>query len=351
MDDYLIHQVAETIDHPATSDRNFYDRYYFSGFAIDGSAFVAVAFGQYPNLNVTDAFANAVIGDQQFIVRGSRELNGDRGDTGVGPIRVEVLEGLKRLRVVCEPNDWGLSFDLTFGARSMPYEEPRFHRRAATRVVQDYIRYTQTGRWSGSLTAGGRTFQVEPDGWYGARDRSWGVRGAGEQPQGGAPAPRSTFYWNWAPIQFADRSLLFTVSEDQDGVRWHESAVLLPHGGEAVRMHDIRHEWEFLPGTRVFNGGRLIFRDPENREHSVTVRPLGLVWHMSGGGYGPPWRHGMYQGPLAVEGEVWDLSTDEAVRRVRGLDETLCAFEMDGQTGYGPFEFACFGPYRPYGFT
>jgi hypothetical protein len=116
-------------------------------------------------------------------------------------------------------------------------------------------------------------------------------------------------------------------------------------------MHDVRHAWEFLPGTRVFNGGRLSFRDPQNREHGVTVRPLGLVWHMFGGGYGPPWRHGVYQGPLAVEGEVWDLSTDEAVRRVSGLDETLCAFEMDGQTGYGPFEFACFGTYRPYGFA
>jgi hypothetical protein len=351
MDDFLIHQAAETLDHPATSDRNFYDRYYFSAFSIDGSAFAAVAFGQYPNLNVTDAFANAVIGDRQSIVRASRELNGDRGDTGIGPIRVEVLDGLKRLRVRCEPNEWGLSFDLTFEARSQAYEEPRFHRRAGPRVVQDYVRFTQTGRWSGSLAVEGRSFEVGPDTWYGARDRSWGIRPVGEQPPGGAPVPRGTFYWNWAPIQFDDRSLLFTVSEDQDGVRWHESTVLLPHGGTPVRMHDIRHEWRFRPGTRVFDGGRLSFRDPDNGEHLVDVRPLGLVWHMFGGGYGPPWRHGVYQGPLAVEGEVWDLSTEDAVRRVSGLDEVLCTFEMDGQTGYGPFEFACFGPYRPYGFA
>lgn len=351
MDDYLIHQAAETLDHPATSDRNFYDRYYFSAFSTDGSAFVAVAFGQYPNLNVTDAFANAVVGEKQYIVRGSRELNGDRGDTHIGPIQVQILEGLKRLRVLCEPNEWGLSFDLTFEARSQPYEEPRFHRRAGPRVVQDYIRYTQTGRWSGSLRVGDRSFEVKPETWYGARDRSWGVRPVGEQPQGGVPAPPSTFYWNWAPIQFADRSLLFTASEDQDGVRWHESTVLLPHGGAPVRMHDIRHDWRFLPGTKVFNGGRFSFRDPENGEHSVAVQPLGLVWHMFGGGYGPPWRHGIYQGELLVDGDVWDLSTEEAVRRVTGLDETLCKFEMDGQTGHGPFEFACFGPYRPYGFS
>jgi len=218
-------------------------------------------------------------------------------------------------------------------------------------VVQDYERFTQTGRWSGQLAVGDRTFAVSPDTWYGARDRSWGVRPVGEQPQGGWQAPRSTFYWNWAPVQFPDRTLLFTVSEDADGVRWHESTVLLPHGGEPVRMHDIRHDWRFKPGTRLFDGGRLTFRDPENREHAVTVRPLGPVWYMFGGGYGPPWRHGVYQGPLAVEGEVWDLSAEEAVRRVSGLDETLCTFELDGATGYGPFEFACFGPYRPYGFA
>src|SRR3712207_2362916 len=182
MDDYLIHQAPETLDHPATSDRNFYDRYYFSAFNPDGSAFVAVAFGQYPNLNVTDAFANAVVSDRQHIVRASRELNGDRGDTSVGPIRVQVLEGLKRLRVVCEPNDWGLRFDLTFEARSAAYEEPRFYRRSGPRVTQDYTRYTQTGRWSGALTVGDQSFEVSPETWFGARDRSWGIRPVGEQP-------------------------------------------------------------------------------------------------------------------------------------------------------------------------
>lgn len=351
MDDHLIHQVAEPISLAATSDRNFYDRYYFSAFRTDGAAFVAVAFGQYPNLDTTDAFANAVVGERQHIVRASRRLAADRGDTRVGPIAVEVLEGLRRLRVVCAPNEWGLSFDLTFTARSDAHLEPRFLRRSGPRVVQNYLRYTQTGRWSGTLTAGGETFAVDEDTWYGARDRSWGVRPVGEPEPRGVPSPNRTFYWNWAPIQFASRSLLYTVSEDADGGRWHESAVLLPHGGEPVRLYELRHDLRFLPGTRVFDGGQLGFRDASGRAYTVAVRPLGTVWHMFGGGYGPPWRHGVYQGTLAVEGETWNLSTPEAVQRVRGLDETLCAFVLDGETGYGPFEFACFGPYRPYGFS
>ena len=30
LDDYPVHQAAQVIRHPATSDRNFYDRYYFN---------------------------------------------------------------------------------------------------------------------------------------------------------------------------------------------------------------------------------------------------------------------------------------------------------------------------------
>ena len=30
LDDFPVHQVAEPMRHAATSDRNFYDRYYFN---------------------------------------------------------------------------------------------------------------------------------------------------------------------------------------------------------------------------------------------------------------------------------------------------------------------------------
>ena len=36
MDEYLAHQTSETFDHVATSDRNFYDRFYFNCFQVSG---------------------------------------------------------------------------------------------------------------------------------------------------------------------------------------------------------------------------------------------------------------------------------------------------------------------------
>ena len=53
-DDYPIHQTAEPIAFAGT-DRNFYDRYFFNAYLPDGSAFVAIAFGVYPHLNIADA--------------------------------------------------------------------------------------------------------------------------------------------------------------------------------------------------------------------------------------------------------------------------------------------------------
>src|SRR3954470_4510871 len=93
-DEYLTHQTSETFDHVATSDRNFYDRYYFNMHASSDELFVITGLGQYPNLGVTDAFITVSIGQEQHTVRSSRELGCGRLDTSVGPLSVEVLEGL-----------------------------------------------------------------------------------------------------------------------------------------------------------------------------------------------------------------------------------------------------------------
>src|SRR5680860_1517810 len=99
MDEFLAHQTPETFDHVATSDRNFYDRYYFNLHASSDEIFLVTGMGQYPNLEVIDGFVTISHGDRQYTVRASRELGGDRLDTSVGPFTVEVIEGLKTLPV------------------------------------------------------------------------------------------------------------------------------------------------------------------------------------------------------------------------------------------------------------
>ena len=38
-DDYPIHQTADPVAHPSTSDLNFYDRYFFNGFTRTGDLY------------------------------------------------------------------------------------------------------------------------------------------------------------------------------------------------------------------------------------------------------------------------------------------------------------------------
>ena len=135
-DDYPIHQTAEYIRHPATSDRNFYDRYYFNLHGSSDEVMTIFGLGQYPNLGVTDAFIAVGTKDKHRVIRASRPLH-DRSDLKVGPISIEILDPLKSLRVRCEANEWGIDLDVTWTASHHPLEEPRQYLRREGKVVFD----------------------------------------------------------------------------------------------------------------------------------------------------------------------------------------------------------------------
>jgi hypothetical protein len=352
LDDLLAHQTPETFDHVATSDRNFFDRYYFNCHTLDGEVFLVFGMGLYPNLDVIDAFVSVVYQHKQYIVRASRLLHRDRLNTAVGPLSVQVIEGLRRLRVRCDPHEPGVAFDLEFEGVTFPLEEPRFFTRTAGRVTNDYIRMTQCGRWRGWLEVAGRRFEVTAERWWGARDHSWGVRPVGEPEPPGARAGhagRPQFFWMWTPQQYDDCCLYFSAREDAEGHRWHQSATLAyPYNSEwPPEQCEVNHRITLAPGSRRFERVTMQVRSG-TETYEVTSEPLAMVY-MAGIGYGPPWRHGVYQGPLAVEGDVWDQRDEETAGRYFGLTETLSRFSMSGRTGYGVFEFLCAGPYAPLG--
>jgi hypothetical protein len=140
-----------------TSDRNFYDRHYFNIHSCGDEIFVimgmgmGMGMGQYPNLGTSDAFVTISVGDAQFIVRASKELDGDRLNTKVGPIGVEIIERLRKMRVYCKPNEWGLSMDLVFERTVDCLEETKTERRMFHgRMQMESSRDAQVGPWSGT---------------------------------------------------------------------------------------------------------------------------------------------------------------------------------------------------------
>jgi hypothetical protein len=361
MDEYLAHQTSDTFDHVATSDRNFYDRYYFNCHASSDELFLITGLGQYPNLGVTDAFVSVSVGDRHHVVRASRELGHDRLDTSVGPLRVEVLEGLRRLRVVCEPNEWGLAFDLTFTGTVPALEEPRTFRRQHGRVTSDVTRYAQVGTWEGDLEVAGAVYTVTPDRWKGARDRSWGVRPVGEAEAPGIRTKdlaRGTqgFFHQWLPMQFDDFLLKVQFDEEHDGTRFVEESVKVWNLGTdrpAEPMGRPEIAIEYVPGTREIARSVLTLTQPDGGVRTVTSTPLRTLYLKAGTGYVPDdgWGHGWYQGPRKVEGHTYVIATAEDRARWSGLNETLARFELDtGEVGYGLHENMIVGVYRPHGF-
>ncbi|WP_182348169.1 hypothetical protein [Tomitella gaofuii] len=372
-DDYPIHQVPEVLRHVGTSDRNFYDRYYFNCAPTLGSGaepmLLIIGMGQYPNLGVADAFAVLRRGDDHLVARASKALGADRMDTSVGPFRIEVIEGLRALRVVLAPSEDtpDLSFDLTFTAAVPARLEARHFDRALGRVTFDTQRFVQAGSWRGHLIVEGGSIAVTDEMWIGNRDRSWGVRPIGEpEPPGrraAETAEPSCFFWIYAVLQFDDAVIITIMQEDARGRRIVEDAtrVWRDPAREPEHLGRPEHALTFHPGGREVSRAVLTFHRPlpegGTREAlRVECTPVLASYIGVGTGYGleQDWRHGMWQGALAVQQLRQPASSIEDWKRMFCPIDNLarCTLTEDGRTstGEGLFEVAVIGTYPRYGF-
>ena len=266
-----------------------------------------------------------------------------------------------RLRVICEPNEWGVAFDMTFNGSVPALEEPKTFRRQFGRVTSDVTRYAQVGTWEGNLEVVGKSYTVTPDVWKGARDRSWGIRPVGEAEAPGIRVKEVTggtagFFHQWLPMQFDDFLIKVQFDELYDGTRFVEEAVKVHNAGSGLPDEHLGRpsiDITYIPGTREIDNAVVTLTKPDGTTRSVTSTPLRTLFLKAGTGYQPHdgWGHGWYQGPLKVEGMEFDLSTPASRAQWAGLNETLARFELDtGEIGYGLHENMVMGTYLPHGF-
>jgi len=353
-DDFPVHQTSAPVRFVATSDRNFYDRYYFNLHGSSDELFMVMGVGQYPNLAVQDAFACVQRGDRYRVVRASREL-GDRMDLQVGPFRIEMIEPLRKLRFLLEENEHDIAADLIWeGAIPAVEESPQLIRRKG-RVFFDTSRFAQTGCWSGSLRVGGEEFQVTPDRWWGTRDRSWGIRPHGErEPEGihaGGPGSLSGM-WNYFPMQFADHSILYILNEENDGtlVLYDARRIWNDPGKGIEELGPVEYEHQLKPGTRMMTGSTLRFPEAPGGTLEIRCEPLLHAFIALGTGYGveEDWRHGMYQGPLVVQGKEYKTEEIAPLGQLTIVDH-VARFSYDSHVGHGLYEHAFIGPFEKFG--
>jgi hypothetical protein len=310
--------------------------------------------GYYTNLGVMDAYACVRRGDKQYAVRFSDAISYDRLDQRVGGYRVEVIEPLQKIRLVCEGD--GVSFDLTWDGSFPAIQEHPHVMRQGVRPILDASRFAQVGSWSGVLEVGGEELSVDPGVWLGTRDRSWGIRPVGEgEPAGrAADEPNEGFWWLYVALRFEDYAAVVLAQERPDGFRTHNDAVRLWRDGRIEQLGWPEVDISYRSGTRHPEHATLRVRDADGKQLTIEVDTLGYVALHIGAGYGgdPDWNHGRWMGRGWSDGAVYDLTDPQIAGRIPfGVIDHVARANCEGAEGWGLFEHASVGRHDPTGFA
>jgi hypothetical protein len=358
LDEYPVHQTPLPMSQVGTSDKNFYDRCYFNAHDRTGDVFVITGLGSYVNLGVVDAYATVKLGDVVHTARFSGALGPDRMHQQVGPYRIEVIEPLERVRVVCDGDDHGVGFDLTWeGSFPAVAEEPHVISNGYRTILQS-SRFAQMGSWTGEVRAGGQTLAVEPSTWLGSRDRSWGIRPVGDAEAPGrtaddAAAGGGGFWWLYVPLRFDDFQIIVIVQEKADGYRTLNDAKRVWADGRIEQLGWPRYDIRYRSGTRHPEQATLHLTDLAGKPVTVDIDTLGFVPLHLGPGYGDAeWAHGQWKGEEWADAVRVDLTDPELASRIPfGNIDHVARASCDGAEGWGLFEHASIGAHAPTGFA
>lgn len=360
-DDYPIHQTPEPIAHPASSDRNVYDRTWFNGYTADGSAYFGIGIAIYPHRRVMDCAFSVVQRDgRQHCFYGSRLAPLERTDMQVGPFRLEVIEPMRRARVVLDDNSTGIACDLTFSARTSGIQEARQILTDGQRKIMDATRFAQFGCWDGTIS--------HPDGditvsnWLGTKDRSWGIRGVGEPEAAGAPSQGRGFFFLWTPVHWDDHITHTMFFDDMDGGAIVREGIVAPKFASEADIPEqlvdvdhhtatVNHRIRYEKGTRHMEYAEVDLVELDGSMRTLAFEPL-IRFQMKGLGYGHPvWKQGAWMGELATHGESFVVSELNPLLPEHVHTQQICRVTDGSREGVGAFELVVIGPYAPAGFT
>lgn len=357
-DDYPIHQAALPVAQPVSDDVGRYDRHWLAMHDVDLTTQVGFGLSVHPNRGLVDAAFSVARGGRQASVFGSATLTRDR-DMVAGPLRLEVVEPMRALRVVVEQHD-GISADLTFTATTQHVEDGRMRRESAGVLLSERIRSVQFGDWHGSFTVDGETVDCAGGQWPGFRDRSWGTRTTGTVAEAALPAHARSIWFAWTLLRFPDECLLVAQNQTPQGRSEARTVAVLPYlaDGEpaygeeekVLRGDDFRFDIDYSPGTRRPRGVHLRVGPGGGVDRDVRIEPVGLFQMQGLGYYHPTWRHGTDHGGERAGSQRWLLADlDPTVTENLHVQQLCRATRSDGSTGIGLFEHVAIGPHLPSG--
>ncbi len=336
LDDYMIHQTPDPIRVMATGDPRAYERYWMLSHDPTGDTMVALGGSFYPNLDRAEAYAIVNHKGQHTTVRGFRRLGVDRSDLQIGPIRPQIVQGMRRWKFELEPNEWGISFDLDFvDTTRQTFREPLSNSATGTppgRRGDVTTGFESFGVVQGWVDVGGTRVSF-PAGSFGTRDRHWGVgRGVGGPPMSlggrlhvGTSGNGFAAFGSWT--LWGDR-VFYPFGDARKG---------------SGKVNKPTRRLRFEPDTNIFIEGIVDYPLDTGEVKQVHYERIGnqtayLRCGMYGGTPDKDIHQGGYDGPDLIEGETYDVNQAEVRGRLAGLDEHLCRVTCNGEVATGFYQ-------------
>jgi len=357
-DEIMCHQLPATMDQIHTDNPEWTERIYISIYnVLERDTMIGFGVGQYPNKNVQDGFVTVWHQGKQYNFRASRTLRPKIDEVKIGPLSVEVLEGLRRFRLRLGENPSSLRLDVEWAATMNPHQEEHDFRQSCGKVLQDISRFDQAGRVSGVLQLAGKKIALNQDAWWGHRDRSWGTR----RPlrTDAADSKRTTFapfLFSWSVAQFPGYALHWRFVERGPGKYSYLSGEkVLPVGdkidsGWLLERTEQDFRWDASGPVQTLKGGQiqLFFKNGNTREVSFVTHPA--RWHLKGGGYGGyrGWYHGDSKGDYYCEYDTWDLTDPKVIAEASTLSDHLIEWRCGDDIGFGIMEYGVGPGYYKY---
>ena len=398
-DEFPVHQASRPFSHIPSTDYSWDDGYFFAVYQPELGIWLQTGMRVNPNADMIGGYAVFVQDNKQFTLRMNRCWRREF-DLKIGPLRYEVLEPLKKWRLVLEANDSGLEFDVIWEGASPPMLEDHHVATNRGRRTTDQSRYSQPGTGAGRIHFRGSELSLDPKTWGASRDHSWGLYA--ERPPLGplqkwlpprnmSGKRRALRFWSVFTTELF--SGFYHTHEDEDGqqLRNEGDVFATPFEGKLYRRGDdtpVRLvaydlDMDFRPGTRVLHKARVRLTDDAGgiwvQEYEVPSMP----WTPRMIGYSPgSWKDGgnffTYHGseelamewddlmdisiqpmPPVVYGEGGDAAQDTfGVRAAADKPQTgttvnaICrTTSPDGETSVGSahLDFAVTGAYHPAG--
>ena len=352
MDEYPYHQITETFAGVAGSDPQWNDGHYVCAADLDGRVALTSNVRLYQNNDVLDGFVCLRHDGRQHNIRLSRRLRPDMGTIGVGPLRLEIVDPLRTVRLVLDDGDHGFALDLTCHSAHVPYMGPIEVTRVDGRLLGERATYELAGECEGWVEVAGERIALSRDRTSFFRNHSWGNQPGRGGPRHGAPSRsrRQPGVRQWVLFHARDGAGDHTgfYFEDPNGrAASGKGAVMLDD--QVVPVVRVEHDLEFHDGGRRVRRGRFALTDVDAVRREYEFEDLGWVYCQGGGyfgGFDDGLGQGVYRGDFHVEGEVWDVSHPTEIVAADGRRfefpfdwaESFVRLRHDGADGMAHFE-------------